>query len=84
MTDFKLTQKVLNDAETMAEVESIVSSALRLKGSGGHRILNTLLTGFLQKPFEENPEVLNEIDKVAGFCEEIGRLLQVVNASHLE
>lgn len=44
MTDFTLTQEHLKDAETVAEAQGIINSALRLKGSGGHRVLNSLLT----------------------------------------
>jgi hypothetical protein len=85
MTDFKLTNEILKNAESVAEAEAILSSAMKLKGSDGHRILNTLLTGYLQKHFDEDdPEVLDEIDQVAEFCEQLGRLVQSVHSTHLQ
>jgi len=85
MQGFQITPEVIKDPESLAELEGIIDSALKLKGSDGHRILNTLLSGYLQQPFEEDdPEVLDEIDEVAGFCEKLGRLVQSVNMSHLK
>jgi hypothetical protein len=85
MNNFKLNQEVQKNAESVAEMEGIIDLALKLKVSDGHRILNSLLIGYLQQPFEEDdPEILDEIDQVAVFCEIIGRQLQNVNMSHLE
>ncbi|MBD3329463.1 hypothetical protein GF357_03145 [Candidatus Dojkabacteria bacterium] len=84
MKEFKLNQETLKNAESVAEIEAILDSALKLKGSHGHGTLSTLLTGYLQKPFnEDDPEVLDEIDQVAGFCEDLGRMIARVNMSHL-
>ena len=85
MQDFQITPEVLKNPESMAEIEGILDSALKLKRSRGHRSLNTLLTGYLQKHFDEDdPDHLDEIDEVAGFCEKINQLLQVVEMSHLK
>jgi phage/plasmid-associated DNA primase len=86
MQGFQITPEVIKDPESVAELEGIINSALKLNGSDGHRILNTLLTGYLQQPFDEDDleEVLDEIDQVAGFCEKLGRLVQSVNVSRLK